>query len=211
MHLITFILTILFLTLSKISIKNLPFLIFLLLLIIFGILFISTIPHYYTRLNLANPEANVSLLSWLEGFDQMKHSIINSPIFGFGLGSTGYFPFNSEFTDELAIQRVYSVNLTDAYSAAFRLVVEIGFLPFLLFIFYLYHKFKLFKNYQILIKNNDEGNFHPEIFLFIFAFSLIIGFLIKEPSYARSYVYLSFLLLTSISFKKIKVTYLIKQ
>jgi len=141
----------------------------------------------------------------------MKHSIINSPIFGFGLGSTGYFPFNSEFTDELAIQRVYSVNLTDAYSAAFRLVVEIGFLPFLLFIFYLYHKFKLFKNYQILIKNNDEGNFHPEIFLFIFAFSLIIGFLIKEPSYARSYVYLSFLLLTSISFKKIKVTYLIKQ
>lgn len=192
MHIVTFIITISFLIISKITLRTFPIILLFSLLLTLGASYLLTIPHYFSRINLANPESNISLLSWLEGFDQMKTAINRSPIFGFGLGSTGYFRFESLYTSELASQKIGSLNLKDAFSGFFRLVIEVGLISVLLFIWFLMKRFKIFK--KIYFSSNNivaKDIYYPQFFLFVFAFSLVIGFLLKEPSYARSYVYLA--------------------
>jgi hypothetical protein len=197
-HILTFLITISLLIFSRITWRSLPLILFFALVITAGVIYLASIPHYYSRLNLANPESNISLLSWMEGFDQMKTAINRSPIVGFGLGSTGYFPFESLYTNELASQNVFSVNLTDAYSAFFRLTVEMGLGFVIVLIIFLIKRFSKFKKAYFLVKHDvtKQANY-SSYFLFVFAFSLIIGCLVKEPSYARSYVYLATFLIGS--------------
>jgi hypothetical protein len=201
MHIVTFIMTISFLLISKITLRSLPILLLCSLVITLGVTYLVTIPHYFDRINLANPESNISLLSWLEGFDQMKTAISRSPIFGLGLGSTGYFSFESNNTIALENLKIGSLNLKDAFSGFFRLVIEIGLISVLLFIWFLTKRFRKFKNIYFSSNNRvAKKNYYSEFFLFIFAFSLMMGFLLKEPSYARSYVYMAFFLIGTNTF-----------
>jgi len=186
MHIITFLISLIFLLCStkKFSIIRIIFFIILIFVLIF-IIILSDI-HYLNRLNIFNPK-NVSLLVWLRGLDQAIFVINNFPLFGTGLGSTGEFEFNSSSNKLLSYYKLHTLNLTDAYSMLFRLFIEVGLIGV---IFFLYNFILKYKNFLSISKNNMKN----QIFCFFFALTLIIGILIKEPSYSRSYVFLSALI-----------------
>jgi hypothetical protein len=134
--------------------------------------------------------ANISLMSWLRGFDQAMESIKISPLFGFGGGSTGQFDFYSSYTELLSISNLQILNLNDAYSLSFRLIIEFGILFFVIFLVCIANKIvKLFLNI-----NKYENISSGVIFNIFFALTLIIGCLIKEPTYSRSLIYVGIFL-----------------
>jgi hypothetical protein len=153
--------------------------------------------HYSSRLSIINPGTNLSLLAWLQGFDQMIGSISNSPIFGNGLGSTGYVVFNSAHYQNLESLGVGNLTLSDAFSLAFRLVIEIGLPVFLIFMLYFARRLNVFRNYMANVNKVPATQSIPVVFNFIFAASLIIGALIKEPLYPNSSLYLGVFLFAS--------------
>jgi len=151
--------------------------------------------HYYSRIVVSEETTNLSLLSWLRGGEQALHVVKSLSLFGFGLGSTGYFSFDSQYGSMLEVLGYGHLNLTDAYSGLFRLVIEIGLIPTLLFLIW------FLRSFPLVIKNTSTGqrsaaqNYSK--YLFVFGFFLILGSLLKEPSYSRSYVYIGIFLVLS--------------
>lgn len=153
--------------------------------------------HFASRLSIADPGDNLSLLSWLRGFDQMLASLSKSSMLGLGFGSTGYFDFDSPNSRELSRLGVDNLNLADGYSLAFRLVIEIGLPFFLLLLACMIRRIGAFRKYLMLIDNTFSFEAVSIVFNFVFATSLIIGSLIKEPLYAQSFLYLGVFLFSS--------------
>ena len=204
MHVATFILgtgivVSLWLSFRVSLIKITVFFVILLSLIILAYTLLSY-SHYYDRVNIfVDPLAmtNPSLLSWLRGFDQVLAVMKSSPILGYGIGSTGYFEFDSLYGERLAYYRIYDLTLKDAFSLLWRLLIEIGLLPVLLFLCFILYKINQFRNYIINTESNGKI-FNYIVFNFTFALSLIIGCLIKEPNYARSTLFLGIFLISTI-------------
>ena len=152
--------------------------------------------HFTSRTDYVNP-TNFSLLSWLRGFDQMLAAMKNSFFFGMGLGSVGFFEFQSEYSDILESLGKPELNLTDAFSLAFRLVIELGFPVLLILILYLLRKMRAFKRYVYSSTQTNAAIRFSVIFNFVFALTVIGGCLLKEPLYPQSFLYLAVLLVTS--------------
>lgn len=191
MHLVTFILTffLLFFSMPYPRSKAFKSLIFLGLLSSVIIVLVS-IPHYSDRLNFNAPGDNLSILSWLRGYEQAFNSISSLSFFGNGLGSTGFIIFSSVYSDKLASMGFENLNLLDSYSMLFRLIIEVGLMPIAIFIYIIFSKIKSFTNYIKLSINISRS----VIFCFIFSLTLLVGILIKEPVYSRSFVYVGSLL-----------------
>lgn len=142
LHFITFIVSvsliyfIVFFLVGAFSFKKMLVAIFFAICIIIVGSSLFLLPHFQSRVDLANP-TNLSLLAWLRGLDQMMAVLSKSPLFGCGLGSTGFFPFQSEYSEILESIGLGDLCLTDAFSLAFRLVIEIGLVFFLFFLFFL--------------------------------------------------------------------------
>ena len=154
-------------------------------------------PHYLVRISLVSNSKEISVLAWLRGLDQALHAFQASPIFGFGLGATGGFEMQSASQEMLESTNMGFLTKLDAYSMMFRLVVELGFAFVLLFLLYIIAQLKNFR--KVLLSNKSRNtDLYYFIFIFIFSFSLIVGILIKEPTYSRSYVYVSIFLFTTI-------------
>ena len=202
MHFLTFVVSIglFFLLLFSLLIsvdfsKILMFLIFGILIFILGAnLFLSS--HFQSRTDLSDP-TNLSLLAWLQGFDQMKSSVIQSPLFGFGLGSTGYIVFKSNYADILQSVGKGDLTLNDAFSLSFRLIIEIGLFFFILILIYLKKKMFDFKKYFSKCKKHKRNLSFPIVFNFVFSISIILGCFLKESLYPQSFLYLSIFLLAS--------------
>jgi len=205
MHFITFVVSIglffIFLLPLLITIdfkKVFLFLSFGVLILVLGLnLFLST--HFQSRTDISDP-TNLSLLAWLQGFDQMTASIGKSPIFGLGLGSTGNFNFKSDYSDILQSVGKSDLTLNDAFSLGFRLIIEIGILFFILLLFYLKYKINSFKNFYSKNKKYGINTPTPIIFNFVFSITVILGCFLKEPLYPQSFLYLSVFLVASIPF-----------
>ena len=126
-------------------------------------------------------------------------SINQSFIIGTGLGSTGFIDFQSDNLIKLLYLTPSGLNLNDAYSLSFRLIIEIGLLLFLLIIYFFTKKLYILKKYlsiATLLKQNNDSI--PTTFIFLFSTSIIIGSFIKEPLYPSSLLYLSTMLFVSI-------------
>ena len=142
---------------------------------------------------------NLSVLSWHTGFDQMIASINQSFIIGTGLGSTGFIDFQSNNLNKLLYLTPMGLNLNDAYSLSFRLIIEIGLLLFIMIFYFFTKKLYILKKYlstNTLTKQYNESI--PTTFIFLFSTSIIIGSLIKEPLYPASPLYLATMLFVSI-------------
>jgi hypothetical protein len=186
MHIFSFFISlfILILTYKNININCKIFI--SLLIIITLILLVINNDHYLNRINILDPN-DLSLLAWLRGLDQAIYSFNNYSILGSGLGSTGEFEFNSDVSNRLKKLNFETLNLTDAYSMFFRLIIEVGILiTTLLF-------FKIYFHFRIILLNIMKINYYG-IFCLFFSITLILGILIKEPAYSRSYVFIGFLL-----------------
>ncbi|MCZ2484741.1 hypothetical protein [Aquirufa antheringensis] len=158
--------------------------------------------HFQSRTDISDP-TNLSLLAWLQGYDQMVASIIKSPVFGLGLGSTGNFIFKSEYSDILYSVGKADLTLNDAFSLAFRLIIEIGLLFFLCFVSYLLKRILDFKNF-ISFKNKHKLDISKStVFNFVFSLTIILGCFLKEPLYPQSFLYLGIFLFSSIPFLKV--------
>jgi hypothetical protein len=189
MHAITFLLMgIIILYILRLKFLRLIMTFLLLVPVLFTAVQVLDFDHISYRLDLSGESLNISLLSWLRGLDQATYAFYNSPLFGFGLGSTGYFPFESSHTEQLGQHGLWNLNLTDAYSGLFRVTIELGFLSILI-VMYLFLKqvFALRSLNKSTLRRNQEVYTQ---YLAIFSLSLLIGVLIKEPTYSRSYVYL---------------------
>lgn len=160
----------------------------------FGYQFVNT-DHFSQRLNIANP-TNLSLLSWLRGLDQAIYASQNSFLLGFGPGSTGEFDFSSKYSELLSKSKLEKLNLADAYSAFFRFTIEIGLVMTILIVFLAFKIFLKGTGYRHQERSKDY------IFILWFAFTLFIGVLIKEPTYSRSYVFVSVFLLGQCSIRR---------
>jgi len=210
MHVVTFLIIVIlvifikFLNLKKrFFLKNIFLISFIVSVLIFFGLTTFQNSHYLSRIDTSNVASNLSLTSWLRGYEQMIASTIKSPIFGHGIGSTGYFKFNSVYSYYLKLADIEDLNLKDGYSLAFRLIIEIGPVLFLMFMVYFIKKIRSFKSSLLNIKELSISNSIPSIFLFVFATSLILGSLIKEPNYASSPLYIGIFLFFSPLFKKL--------
>jgi len=154
--------------------------------------------HYLSRFDLTiNSSSDLSVLAWMRGFEYAFHAFQVSPIFGFGLGSTGGFEMDSLSQNVLESINMGALTKLDGYSMLFRLLVELGFAVVTIFLIYMLVQLK---NFRSLLLNKNYINYASNycIFIFIFSFALIVGILIKEPTYARSYVYASIFLFSSI-------------
>jgi hypothetical protein len=153
---------------------------------IFIFIFALQDQHFQERLDLGPANSNLSVLSWLQGFDQMMESIKAFPLLGAGLGSTGYFYFESYNSSMLYEMGMGDLNRFDAYSGLFRMVIELGPIFAVLFFVSVARRFvKLWQNTGsgVLPVCNDTKY---QLFLFAFAFTLIVGILLKEPTWSRS-------------------------
>lgn len=207
MHVVTFsislgIIILLWLSYRISFLKLITFLFIIFLTLCLGYILFSN-PHYYNRINIfVDPLAmtNPSLLSWLRGLDQVLEVIVNSPFFGYGIGSTGYFDFESAYGERLAYYRMYDLTLKDAFSLLWRLIIEIGLVPIFIFSLFMFYKLREFRLFLINASYNSD-DFKYIVFNFTFALALTIGCLIKEPNYARSTLFLGIFLLSTISLK----------
>jgi hypothetical protein len=163
----------------------------------FIVIQLSKTEHFASRVDFANP-TNFSLLSWLRGLDQMVAATKHSSLFGMGLGSTGFFEFQSRYSDILAALGRPKLNLTDAYSLAFRLVIEIGLPIFVMFLIYLSSRVRAFIRFLHSYVHAGVDPPTAVVFNFVFAITVISGCLLKEPLYPQSFLYVAVLLLSSI-------------
>ena len=72
-----------------------------------------------------------------------------SPILGNGLGATGFIHFESHSMERLLSIQKWALNLTDAYSLTFILIIEIGLPLFLFMMYFFFRKIWNFKNYLV--------------------------------------------------------------
>jgi hypothetical protein len=116
-----------------------------------------------------------------------------SPIFGFGLGSTGLFDISSDNAVALEGLGFGFLNKLDSYSMFFRLGIELGGISLFLLLLIMVTKFL---SVERLLRSDFKSNIPQFFFIFNFFFStcLIIGVLIKEPTFGRSLVYIGFFL-----------------
>lgn len=200
MHIITFILSVIMI-LYLLGLNRRLFIWGTLLLPLFAgiIIWQADLDHILDRMVITDNINNISLLSWLRGFDQAKQAILTSPFFGYGLGSTGFISFDSTYSDILAANSLELLNLTDAYSGGFRLVIELGLFSLLMIFYFILKYIRLIRLHN---KNKiiDTGVLSGK-YLAIFGLTLLIGVLLKEPSYSRSYVFLAVFFLATNRFK----------
>jgi hypothetical protein len=143
--------------------------------------------HFQDRLA---GNGNLSTWNWFFGMEQAVYVIQNAPILGMGAGSTGEFDFPTDYW--LRGIPWEDSNVKDAYSLAFRVIIEYGFL---FFIICLYKLIKIFiSTFSLIALFSKESLVQSQyqIFLFIFSSTLLIGDLIKEPLFSRSYVFGAF-------------------
>jgi hypothetical protein len=162
-------------------------------------------PHFQERLDLGSTNSNLSVLSWLQGFDQMMESIRLFPVLGAGLGSTGFFQFDSYSSNALFMAGIGDLNRYDAYSGLFRMVIELGPIFAVLFLLSVGRRLiELWRNAGrgVLPDCNDAKY---QIFLFTFAFTLIVGIMLKEPTWSRSQVAVAVLLFYAVPLNAYKV------
>lgn len=207
LHLVTFLVT-LFLVFGlkyfgrrKIRIPSLKAIFSLLLLMPpVGLLIISSFQseHFAARLSFEGINTtNLSLLSWLRGLDQAIASVIKSPFFGLGLGSTGYFDFNSPYSLPLSDLGMSELNLSDAFSLAFRLIIEVGLLIFCLILLYILYRITAFRRFFLRSSDMPSYTSMSTCFSFVFSLCVILGCLIKEPLYPHSSLYVAVFLFSS--------------
>lgn len=161
-------------------------------------LVISGDAHYLDRFDLnATRVTNISVLAWLQGFDQMLTSLAKFPLTGAGMGGTGYFYFFSTYAQQLQLYGLADLNRYDAYSGFFRLVIETGPVFSALMLGAIYFHLRRFA--KVVRAGNVTISPQAKEVLFVTAFSLtiIIGTLMKEPTWSRSTVVISMLLLFS--------------
>lgn len=157
--------------------------------------------HYANRFDLSAARiTNVSLLTWLHGFEQMRASLQRFPFFGAGLGGTGYFYFYSVYGHQLALFRLADLNRFDAFSGLFRLVIELGPIVVALMLMLLYGHFRRFAvaSRRGFVALSPDAI--PVLFLMTFAFTIIVGTLVKEPTWSHSTVVVSALLFLTLPY-----------
>lgn len=197
MHVVAFGVVIFLVLTLRLSLKQLPVTILIISLFAGLLMLLLEMDHFSSRVQVTGEVSNLSTLAWLYGHDQMLSAVSLSPLFGMGLGSTGYFPFDSEYADIMSRSNVGILNVTDAYSAFFRIVIELG-VPFTFFLSaYLCSRYIDFKRYIAHHMIHHSHHFGPTVFLFIFSMTMTIGILIKEPTFSRSFVYIAWLILVS--------------
>lgn len=187
-HIVTFILMITFILLSKFKFRHF---LMLFILIILGFFTLKYLPESLVfKFSLQDNVENYSLsqLSWLQGYNQAIASVKINYLFGQGYGSTGYLSFFSDYEKVLEKSDLADLNRYDGYSLFFRWVIELGFVVTVIIV--LYFVFNLIKG---LRKENICK--YDRFVLFIFGFSIFLGSLIKEPNYGFSTFLLSFYLM----------------
>ncbi len=213
MHIITFFIMVLIiiflkppLTLTKINKRQLLLFSIITVSLFYSINYLFSFSNTYsesllTKINVfSSLNNNLSVLSWRTGIDQMMASINQSFIIGTGLGSTGFIDFQSDNLNKLLYLTPGGLNLNDAYSLSFRLIIEIGLLLFLLIIYFFTKKLYVLKKYLFFATLTKQNNHSiPITFILLFSTSIIIGSFIKEPLYPASPLYLATMLFASIN------------
>ena len=194
------------LTLTKINKRQLLLFSIITVSLFYSINYLFSFSNTYsesllTKINVfSSLNNNLSVLSWRTGIDQMMASINQSFIIGTGLGSTGFIDFQSDNLNKLLYLTPGGLNLNDAYSLSFRLIIEIGLLLFLLIIYFFTKKLYVLKKYLFFATLTKQNNHSiPITFILLFSTSIIIGSFIKEPLYPASPLYLATMLFASIN------------
>jgi len=132
---------------------------------------------------------------------QSFYTLTNSPIFGFGFGSTGTFEYSSKFLPLMASLGWENMNLKDAYSGLFRLIIETGIIGPLFLFSYTFYIGKRIKYLYKVVKSDDSyngdfsiNNYSNIVFVFVFGLTILIGILLKEPVWSRSFLPLAIIL-----------------
>jgi hypothetical protein len=147
--------------------------------------------HFAERV-LSFEQLNLSQLAWLQGLSQALHVLQSSPVWGFGPGATGYLAVESEYAQLLEELDFPGLNAKDAYSGFNRLIIELGLLSILLLGSWMR---KSFQRVNWTFRGGyNESDIHMAFF-YMFGLGLLLGILVKEPVWSRSFAVISILLL----------------
>jgi hypothetical protein len=192
-HLFVFLIFTIYFFLAQLSNSNRIYFSLIFLFVVFSFGSVINFDYYLNKFDFTNLESlNTSQLSWLRGFDQAYNSVLESPILGNGLGSTGFISFSSNYSDQLDLLSASDLNLLDAYSLFLRLTIEIGFIFTLIIVIYFIKPLNNALNSLINNKNSISDNLEKFYVIGIFIF---VGSLLKEPNYGVSLLFISVLFL----------------
>jgi len=194
LHILTFFLVFTFIFFSKTNIKY--FLKYFSVILIFFTIFFLTqddLNHYISRFESQEVNGgNLSMLAWMNGASQSISALKINFFTGLGLGSTGFFEYQSPYIELLTNKNQEGLNKYDAYSALFRINIEMGIIFSLCLIFFIILSIKEIK--LILSDKFHDDNYGYLLFISVFSSVLVLGVLIKEPTYSRSFVYVGWIL-----------------
>lgn len=157
--------------------------------------------HYLDRFDVQSARiTNISLLAWLQGFDQMMTSLQKFPLIGAGMGGTGYFYFFSVSAQQLQLYNLPDLNRFDAFSGFFRLVIELGPVFAGMVIAAIYGHMRRIGHADRMGFVRASPQAMELVFLTTFAFTIVVGTLIKEPTWSRSTVAVAILLLFTVPY-----------
>ena len=140
--------------------------------------------HVHSRLSFGG-DLNLSQLAFIQGFLQFRHILLVSPLFGTGPGSVGFYDvIDSQTAALLGNLGFSSLNLLDGYCGFFRLFIELGAIPFVLFAYAYASILKRVK--QSLVSANDYPHLIPNLYCFTFGSLLLLGIMVREPSWTAS-------------------------
>ena len=197
-HFISFLISmaIAYLLYTKFKISNL---LILLSIVLLSVIIMFNSDHIMSRLDINSGELNYSQLAWLSGFQQMMESIKNSPLFGQGMGGTGYFNYESMYKDILDSTGSGDLGLMDAYSGLFRIVIECGLFFSAFIIYAIFLRIREFRKFVSNARLNIYKTGYETAFLFIFGQTMLLGVLLKESVWSRSTNVLAIILFFGIS------------
>lgn len=208
MHIISLIIVIFLFLLTASNKRKVLYVLVSILIIYFASSKIFSFQNIYNRItsivsgSTINPSSyqdveknfNKSTMAWLDGYEQTKAALKINPIVGLGLGSTGYFKYDSNYNQHLINIYKSNPNRFDSYSGLFRLIIELGLIfGTLVLLLLLKNILKIYRDRSVLISKVNYEIF----FIRFFSLTLFIGILIKEPVYSRSLVYVAILLFST--------------
>ena len=148
------------------------FLIFLIFLLNENFQFISD------RINFSTDTKNLSILTFLSGYERAYLSIIENNGLGMGFQQMGILGPIGEFQEKIKYLMGGYMNFYDGSSLAPKIIYELGIVGIFLIIIYIYY---FFKNLKKLLNNKFKSN--QELFFSMVFFSIIIALFVRAASY----------------------------
>jgi hypothetical protein len=172
--------------------------VFLIFLVLYSsFLLLSNIDYFASRLIISNESNNLSVLSYLQGWDFAYNHFFNSNFIGIGIQQFGIYPLETEISMQIENLVGEKMNENNGSAEAAKLIAEFGLLGVFMLIYYFNTLFKSLK----FLSNCDFFEKKDSIILFCCCsiFSFFVELFVRGVGYFSPTSFLFFMSLVFLS------------